>query len=89
MPPSLQKRLGPQKQFFAVFSENIASLKELLNNKIFSTLFVIKKVMLIFEARRLLSLKNSGMRPKQFYKVFSENTCFFSKKLLNKKIFSI
>ncbi len=41
------------------FSQKIQPfLKKLLNKKIFSASFVIKKVMLIFGAKRLLSLKN-------------------------------
>ncbi len=60
-PPSLQKRLGPQKRFLP-FSQKIQLvLKKLLNNKIFSASFVIKKVMLIFGARPLISLKNCQM----------------------------
>ncbi len=42
------------------FSQKIQPfLKKLLNNKVFCTSFVIKKIILIFGARRLLSLKNS------------------------------
>ncbi len=59
-PTSIQKKLGPQKRFSAVFSENTAFLKKLLNNKIFSTLFVIKKFMLIFGARCLAKTVQHG-----------------------------
>ncbi len=43
-PPFLRKSLGPQKRFL-VFSQKITHFwKKLLNNKIFNTLFVIKKL---------------------------------------------
>ncbi len=35
--PLSQEGLGPQKQFFAIFSENTVFLEKLLNYKIFST----------------------------------------------------
>ncbi len=70
MIPSLQKGLGSPKTFLRLFLGKCSVfffcfffLKKLLNNKIFSTQFVIKKIMLIFEARRLLSLKNGQMCP--------------------------
>ncbi len=90
---ALQKRLGLQKWSF--FSENYSSfwkncnfLKKLLNNKIFNTSFMIKKVMLMFGARRLLSLKNYEMHPQNSFSQFSLKVLLFSKTLLNKKIFS-
>ncbi len=43
-PPFLYKRLGPQKRFSVVFSENYTFWKKLVNNKIFDTSFVIKKL---------------------------------------------
>ncbi len=89
-PPPLQKRLGPQKPFFAVFSENYSFLrKNCQKNLIFNTSFVIKKVMLIFGARCLLSLRNCQMCPQNSFSRFSRKILPFSKKLLNNKIFSI
>ncbi len=64
-------------------------LKKLLNHQIFSTSFVIKKVMLIFGARHLLSLKNCQMCSQNSFSQFSQKILLFSKKLSNKKIFSI
>ncbi len=57
-----------------------------VNNKIFRTSFVIKKVLLIFVARCLLSLKNRQMCPKNSFALFSRKILLFSKRLLNKKI---
>ncbi len=75
---------------FSPFSQKItAFLKKLLNNKIFNISFVIKKIMLIFGARRLLSLKNCQMRPQNSFSRFSQKILLFLKKLSNKKIFSI
>ncbi len=48
-----------------------------------------KKFMLIFGIRRLLSLKNCQMRPQNSFLRYSLKIQLFSKKLLNKKIFSI
>ncbi len=45
--------------------------------------------MLIFGVRRLLSLKNYQIRPQNSFLRFSLKMQLFSKKLLNKKIFSI
>ncbi len=45
--------------------------------------------MVIFGLRRLLSLKNCQMRPKNSFLRFSLKIQLFSKKLSNKKIFSI
>ncbi len=45
--------------------------------------------MLIFGVRRLLSLKNYQMRPQNGFLWFSLKIQLFSKKLLNKKIFTI
>ncbi len=45
--------------------------------------------MLIFSVRRLLSLKNCQMRSQNSFLWFSLKIRFFSKKLLNKKIFNI
>ncbi len=47
----------PPEQFFAVFSEKTDFLKKLLNLKLFSIKFVIKKVILIFGIRLPLVLK--------------------------------
>ncbi len=78
------------KRFFAILSENYSFKKKLLNNKIiFNTLFVTKRVMLIFDARRLLSLKNCQMHRQNCFSWFSQKILLFSKKLLNKKIFNI
>ncbi len=45
--------------------------------------------MLIFDVRSLLSLKNCQMRPQNSFFRFSLKIQLYSKKLLNKKIFSI
>ncbi len=45
--------------------------------------------MLIFGVRRLHSLKNCQIRPQNSFLRFSLKIQFFSKKLSNKKIFSI
>ncbi len=45
--------------------------------------------MLIFGAGRLLFLKSRQMCPQNSFLQFSRKILFFSKKLLNKKIFSI
>ncbi len=45
--------------------------------------------MLIFVVRRLLSLQNCQMRPRNSFLRFSLKIQLFSKKLWNKKIFSI
>ncbi len=45
--------------------------------------------MLIFGAGRLLSLKNCQMRQQNSFSLFSQKILLFSKKLTNKKIFSI
>ncbi len=74
---------------FLSFSQKIQLLlKKPLNNKIFRTSFVIKKVILIFGAKRLLSLKNRQMCPENSISQFSQKILFFSKKFLNKIIFS-
>ncbi len=76
----LQKRLGPQKQFFALFSENSSFFLKLLNNKIFNTSFVIKKSNFNFWPKTpSFPEKLSNASPKQFFMVFSENTTFFEK----------
>ncbi len=82
------KRFWPQKRFFAVFSENTAFFEETADNKIFTTTFVIKKVMLILGTRRLLSLNNRQMYSKTVFHCFLRKYCFFRKKLF-KIIFSI
>ncbi len=76
-PPSLQKRLRPQKRFFAVFSENYNFFWKNCLLIIFNTSFVIKKVMLIFGARRHLSLKNCQMRPQNSFSQFFQKILFF------------
>ncbi len=84
MPPSLQKRLRPPKRFFAVFSENYSFfffLKKQLNNKIFDTSFAIKKVMLIFGARRLPYLKICQMRLQNSFSPVFQKILLFSKNL--------
>ncbi len=50
--------------------------------------FHFKKVTLIFGTRYLLSLKNCLMCPENNFSRFSRKILLFSKKLLNKKIFS-
>ncbi len=84
--PSLQKGFG-LRNGFSPFSRKIQLSiwggGELLNNKIFSTSFVIKKrVRLIFGARRSHSLKMVRCVPEM---VFSENTTFFLKNCCIKK----
>ncbi len=76
---------------FLSFSPKIQIfLKKPLCNKIFRTTFVIKKVILIFGAGRLLSLKEIvKCTPKTVFLRFSRKVMLFSKKLLNKKIFSV
>ncbi len=78
--PFPSKENWPQRRFFAIFSENTAFFfwgGGTLNNKILSTPFMIKKGMLVFGARGLLSLKNrQNVRPRQFFIVFSENSAF-------------
>ncbi len=76
---------------FWPFSQIITAIFffKLLNNKIFTTSFVIKKVTVIFNTRHHLSLKNCQMRPQNSFSWFSQKILFFSKKLLNKKIFSV
>ncbi len=64
-------------------------LNKLLNSKIFNLLFVIKKVTLIFGARRLLSPQNCQMRPQNSFSRFSRKILLFSKKLFIKKKLSI
>ncbi len=63
--------------------------RKLLNNKIFSTSFVINKVTLIFGTRRFHSLKKCQICSQNSFSQFSQKILFFSKKLLNKKIFRI
>ncbi len=78
--PFLQKRLAPQKRFFAAFSENTVSLKKLLNNKIFSTLFVIKSYVNFWTKRPPFPKKLSNMPPKQFYTFSLKILGFFFRK---------
>ncbi len=67
-PPSLQKRLGPQKLLFCRFLRKYSFfLKILLNNKVFSTSFVIKKSYVNFWHKMpLFPKKMSKVPPKQF-----------------------
>ncbi len=65
---------APEMVFCRFLRKLLLFFKKLLNNKLFNTSFMIKKVMLIFGARRLLSLENCQMHPKT---IFSENTAFF------------
>ncbi len=85
--PSLQKRLGPQKWFFAVFSENTAFLwKKLLNNKIFNPYLWLKKSHVNFWRKEAFFPKKlSNAPPKQFFTIFSGNTVFFQKNCWPKK----
>ncbi len=85
----LKRYLGPRNSFMPFFQKIPLLLKTLLNNKIFSTSFVIKKVMLIFGAGRLLSLKDCQMCSQNSFPRFSQKIRFFSKKLLNEKLFII
>ncbi len=79
-PLPLKRDLGPRNSFLP-FSQKIQLfLKKLLNNKIFSTSFVIKKVMLIFGVRRLLSLKNCHRCSQNSFSRFSQKIVFFPKK---------
>ncbi len=87
-PHSLKKRIGPQKRFFDVFSENTAFLKKLLNNKIFSTLFVIKSYV-NFGSKTPPFPKELSMCPQNSFSQLSRKILLFSKKLSNKKIFFI
>ncbi len=83
------KETWPPRNGFLPFSQKIQLfLKNPLSNKIFRTLFVIKKVILIF-ATRLLSPKSRQMCTENSFSRFSRKVLFFSKILLNKKIFSI
>ncbi len=68
-PLPFKRDLGP-RNWVLPFSQKIQLfLKKLLNNKVFSTSFGIKKVMLIFGARR--SLKNcQKYLQKYFYHLF-------------------
>ncbi len=58
-------------------------LRKLLNNKISRIQFAIKRVRLIFGARRLLSLKCRQMCTQNSFSQLSRKTLLFSKKLLN------
>ncbi len=84
-----KRDLGPKSSFLPFSQKITAFLKKLLNDKIFNSSFVIEKVMSIFDARRLLSLKNCQMRPQNSFSRFSLKILRFSKKLSNKKIFGI
>ncbi len=71
------------KNLFSTFSPNmLLFLKKLLDEKIFKTLFPIKKVIFIFVVRRPFPSDENGFLP-----VFSKIQLFL-KKLLNNKIFS-
>ncbi len=84
-----KRNFGPRNGFLP-FSQKIQPfLKQLLNNKIFSTLFVIKEVMLIFGPRCLLSLKNCQVCPQNSFSRFSRKMLLFLKKLSSNKLFSI
>ncbi len=61
----------PTEQFFAVSSEKTDFLKKLLNMKIFSIKFVIKKVILIFGTRWPLLLKKMLMSPNFFWPIYT------------------
>ncbi len=86
-PPVFKKALGPQKLFFAVFFRkySFSLKKKLLNNNIFSTQFIINRVMLIFGARCLLSLKNGQMCPQNSFSMFLGKYDFFRKNCWTKK----
>ncbi len=60
------QKMGSPGTVFAVSSENIDSTEKLFNMKIFSIKFVIKKVVIIFGARRVLFPKNVHDSPKCF-----------------------
>ncbi len=57
----------PQNSFLQFPQKKTDFLKKLLNMKIFSIKFVIKKVILIFGVRWSLLLKNSHVPPKFFW----------------------
>ncbi len=75
------------KNFFLIFSKNIAFFEKIVKWKKFKISFPIKKAMFIFVAKRLFLYKRD-LAPKQFFVIFSENYNFFWKKLLNNKIFN-
>ncbi len=72
-----KRDLGPRNGFLP-FSQIQLFLKKLLNNKIFSTSFVIKKSHVNFGYKTPPFLKQLSNVP-QFFTVFSENTAFFVK----------
>ncbi len=87
--PSPFKRDSDSRIGFLPFSQKITvfffvfcffCFFKLLNNKIFGSLFMIKKVTLIFGARRLLSLKNCQMLPRNSFSRFSSKILLFFKK---------
>ncbi len=84
-PPSLQKRLQPQKRFFPLSQKIQPFLKKLLNKKIFNTIFVIKVVNFLYNRPPFLK-KLLNVPPKQFFTFFSENTAFFGKNCRIKNI---
>ncbi len=69
-PLPFKRNLGPRNGFLR-FSQKIQLfLKKLLNNEILSISVAIKKIMLIFETRHLLSLNNHQMLPKTVFHCF-------------------
>ncbi len=85
--PLLLKNACHQKIFFTIFSKKVAFLKKLWDDKIFKTLFPIKKrVIFVLVARRPLPFKRN-LGSKNSFLAFSHKIELFLKKLLNKKIF--
>ncbi len=71
---------GLRNNFLPFFQKIQLILKKLLNNKILSTSFVIKKVMLIFGGRCLLSLKNCQMCSKSGFSLFLSKKLYSASK---------
>ncbi len=85
------KRDWSPRNGFLPFSQKVTPfLKKLLNNKIFNTSFVIKKSYIKFLRKTPpFPEKFSQMRPQNSFSQFSQKIRLFSKKLSNKKMFSI
>ncbi len=82
-PLPFKRDLDPRNGFLLRSQKIQPFLKEPLSNEIFRASFVIKKVILTFGARRLLSLKNRQMCLENSFSRFPRKILLFSKKLTN------
>ncbi len=87
MTPSPKKWSYFPKNFFPFSPKMLLFLKKLFHEKIFKTLFPIKKVIFIFVARCPLPFKRD-LGPRNGFLPFFQKIQLFLKKLLNNKIFS-